>query len=232
MDETSDIVVCRCNVCNGAIEFERQFNGQRATCPQCGMETELYIPAVARTPSPEPQAPPIIHELPIWFGGKDSMVEIRLTSGASVSVHFVRLYDEQKLNDLAKEKAKAAELFQGVTSPFGSIGSIWWVASTYYLTRMIEQSKSLKAAQEGNQLIQKLAQLERQLRADMRFFPIGQIQEIEHPLPTVWRVPPQCGSPGFIHSGDDFLTVKELDGTVHSIRWSAVEYYKYEANRI
>jgi hypothetical protein len=40
-------VTCRCNACNGEIEFEASRAGETITCPICAMDTTLYIPHVA-----------------------------------------------------------------------------------------------------------------------------------------------------------------------------------------
>lgn len=56
MDETqSDRIACRCNVCDDIIEFQRQSEGQRITCP-IGMETVLYIPTLPV------KVPPVIRD--------------------------------------------------------------------------------------------------------------------------------------------------------------------------
>ena len=33
----------------------------------------------------------------------------------------------------------------------------------------------------------------------------------------------------YIHDGGDFVTVTDTDGVVSSIRWSAVEHFRYDA---
>ena len=63
---------------------------------------------------------------------------------------------------------------------------------------------------------------------EVKFFPVGQIQEIENPVPSLWRVP--SGS-GFVHSGDEFVTVTDAEGMIKSIRWSCVESYDYQVNK-
>jgi hypothetical protein len=93
---------------------------------------------------------------------------------------------------------------------------------------MIEKKLSRDSAQKGIALIRKLAALERKLRENVKFFQVGQIQEIENPAPSLWRVPSLSG---FVHSGDDFVTVSDTEGVVKSIRWGCVESYDYQANK-
>jgi hypothetical protein len=45
-DEADDkFVVCPCSVCSGHIEFPARGVGETITCPFCGMETVLFVPA-------------------------------------------------------------------------------------------------------------------------------------------------------------------------------------------
>src|SRR5579859_3471534 len=58
---SSELITCRCNVCDGHIQFEREHSGSTVTCPHCGMETQLYAshaPVAALLPPLVPQAPP------------------------------------------------------------------------------------------------------------------------------------------------------------------------------
>ena len=232
MNSTNDqpepnLVVCRCRHCDGGIEFDASQAGETIICPHCELETLLFVPPADQKPpviasSPQPQSVP----QPIWFGSETSAIEINLISGAILKIKAVRLYDAAELNDLAAQKAQAAELLNGVSSPYGAIGDPLWVVFATKITGMIEQKQSREAAQRGFALIQKLAERERKLREDVKFFPIGQIQEIENPVPSLWRVP---SGPGFVHSGDEFVTVTDTEGVIKSIRWSCVESYNFQA---
>lgn len=48
---TAQTAKCRCQHCDTKIEFDIEHAGQATPCPQCGMETVLFIPP------PEPQMP-------------------------------------------------------------------------------------------------------------------------------------------------------------------------------
>jgi len=43
---------CRCQLCSASIEFPVSDSGRTATCPHCGMETELFVPITATLPLP------------------------------------------------------------------------------------------------------------------------------------------------------------------------------------
>ena len=221
------LVLCRCQHCDGGIEFDASQAGETVACPHCGLETLLFVPPENQKPPiiASPLQPPPLPE-PIWFGNVSLVVEIRLISRVILIIKAVRLYDAAELNDLAAQKTQAAEMLSGVSSPYGAIGDPLWVVFATKVTGMIEQKQSREAAQRGFALIQKLAERERKLREDVKFFPVGQIQEIENPVPSLWRVP---SGPGFVHSGDEFVTVTDAEDVIKSIRWSCVESYNFQA---
>jgi hypothetical protein len=85
-------------------------------------------------------------------------------------------------------------------------------------------------AKEGLARMEILAKREQKIRKTQNFFAVGCIENIDCPIPNLWRVTIVGRSSGFIHSGIDFVAVKDRDGIVHSIRWGAVEDYILEAN--
>ena len=74
-----------------------------------------------------------------------------------------------------------------------------------------------------------IAERERKLREDIKNFHVGQIKEIENPVPSLWQVP--LAKSRFVHNGDEFVSVTDTDGIVQSIRWNSVENYIYHANK-
>jgi hypothetical protein len=46
---------CPCQHCNAHLEFEEEAAGKTIVCPQCGMETVLFVPAVDVQTEPQPQ---------------------------------------------------------------------------------------------------------------------------------------------------------------------------------
>jgi hypothetical protein len=226
----SNLTVCRCRHCDGGIEFDARQVGETVACPHCELETLLFVPSADQKPpvivSPS-QLPSVTQ--PVWFGSEASTIEIRLSSGAILKIKAVRLYDAVELNDLAAQKAHAAELFNGVANPYGVIGDPLWVVFMTNVTGILEKKLSREAAQKGFALVQTIAQREQKLREDIKIFHVGQIKEIENPNPSLWQVP-LAGS-RFVHSGDEFVAVTDTEGIVQSIRWSSVENYIYHANK-
>jgi hypothetical protein len=47
-------VICRCQHCDGHIEFETNSVGEAVACPHCGLETKLYIPQTPLNKPPKP----------------------------------------------------------------------------------------------------------------------------------------------------------------------------------
>jgi DNA-directed RNA polymerase subunit RPC12/RpoP len=219
-------VICPCQHCEGRIEFDASQAGAGIACPHCGLATLLFVPPtdsvppVIAPPAQTPSAPE-----PIWFGSKTSVVEVRLTSGAIIKFNEVRLYDAAELNELSAQKSYAAELLDGSKSPYAPFGGVAWVLVMSKILSIAEQAKSREMAQSGVALIQKIAARERKLRADVKFFHVGQIQEIENPNPTLWTL--LFGGLRFVHSEEDFITVKETDAAFKRFRWSCVESYGY-----
>jgi hypothetical protein len=222
-------VVCQCQLCSGGIEFDARQAGETVACPHCGSDTILFVPTADQKPpviAPSAQPPPVPQS--IWFGSEASVLEIQLISGANLKIKAVRLYDAAELNEISAQKAYAAELFNGSSSPYGAIGDPLWVVFATTITRKIEQTKSREMAQNGVALIQKIAAREQKLRERIEFFPVGQIQEIENTIPSLWTVL-RAGS-RFVHSEEEFITVTDTDDVVKKFRWSCVESYNYQSN--
>ena len=62
---SAELVTCRCNFCDGHIQFERDHADENVTCPHCGMETKLYTAPTAQV---IPTAPPPLPPLPPQTG--------------------------------------------------------------------------------------------------------------------------------------------------------------------
>ena len=66
----STLAKCSCSHCDGHLEFDTAYAGERIACPHCGKETLLYIPGTAgpppassATPSPANPAAPAAYRL-------------------------------------------------------------------------------------------------------------------------------------------------------------------------
>lgn len=82
---------CSCNTCSGHIEFDAAYAGQTVTCPHCGLETTLLLPAV---PFDSPTVPPHLPQEQVSPPMKTSVIpainrNLRLCAdcGKEVSIH-------------------------------------------------------------------------------------------------------------------------------------------------
>jgi|SRR6185312_1958262 len=50
------LVKCKCQHCNQSLEFEADRAGETVPCPNCGMDTQLFIPQTGRLPEPSKNA--------------------------------------------------------------------------------------------------------------------------------------------------------------------------------
>ena len=173
-------------------------------------------------------------------------LEIRLGSGTELRIKAVQLYDEINLAEIRSLRAKAVKSLQGVSTGVGSFGSIEWVLATSVVIGAVEGVLSAGTASSGRSMLLEVIELEQKLRTRGVVCPAGRIENIETPIPGLWRVcykrqaKVEAGKTfltgeqkfelrevqsALIHPGDDFLTVQTEDGSVRSIRWSAVESY-------
>jgi hypothetical protein len=174
-----------------------------------------------------------------------SRVEVRLTSGLELRIKAVQLYDEITLSEINFKRAEAIKKLQGVSTGHGSIGSIDWVLASSVVIGAVEGALSASAAASGTNLLADVIRMEQKLRTNGVFLHVGRIENLETPIPGLWRVPYKrkaqveigmnfWGTKQFdsreipsalIHSGDEFIWVQTDDDAVCSIRWSTVERY-------
>jgi hypothetical protein len=56
---STTLAKCGCSHCDGHLEFDTAYAGERVACPHCGKEILLYIPGTASAPlTPSPAPPP------------------------------------------------------------------------------------------------------------------------------------------------------------------------------
>jgi hypothetical protein len=174
-------------------------------------------------------------------------LDIRLDSGAEMGIKAVRLYDEISLARINAKRSDAVNKLHGVSTGLGSIGSVGWVLATSVVIGAVEGVLSSSMEASGVNQLAQVIKMEQNLRTKGVFFQVGKIENIETPIPGLWRFSytrkahVEVGVTllgyrkyelrdvqyAFIHSGDDFVTVGTKDGSVCSIRWSAVERYAY-----
>jgi len=155
-------------------------------------------------------------------------LEIRMNSGMDLIVKAVRLYDESGLVKLNSKKAEARKMFQGVSTGLGAIGSIEWVLAASVIIGATEAALSSGAASAGVRLLEEAIYLERKIRNEGVFSPVGTIRQIEDPIPNLWRVSKKDLQGALIHNGDEFISMINDDGSSCSIRWGAIERYVYK----
>ena len=189
-------------------------------CKHCG-EPLNFAMNTQRLP------PPVHLQEEVWFGAKDSIVEIRLGPGVLLKIKAVKLYNERELMELNANKATAMHLLQGGGdgSISGVIGSPSWVLIAGTLQNLAMTHVANKNAAKGAAMATAIIAQEQHLLEQAVFFPVGRIHRIDQPSPEIWRA--QITSTPFVHSGDEFVLVKDLDDSICSIRWNAVEYYNY-----
>ena len=190
-------------------------------CQHCGELLNV-------TSNTQLQPPPIFPQEEVWYGAKDSVVEIRLGSGALLRIKAVKLYNERELMELNTHKATAMHLLQGGGdgSISGVIGSPSWVLIAGTLQNLAMTHVANRNAAKGAAMATKIIAQEQQLLEQAVFFPVGRINRMDHPSPETWRV--QLTSNSFVHNGDEFILVKDMDDSICSIRWNSVEYYSYQ----
>ncbi len=240
---------------------EGQIANETLLCPEGGdldwtPAKELFPPDFLATPrkavvcSP---GPPVLEKPADSLARREddgTRVEVRLTSGVVLKIKAVRLNDETALAEVNAKRAQALKSFQGVSTGIGSIGSIGWVLATSVVVSAVEGALSAVAASAGTNLLAEVIQLEQKLRSDGVFMPVGVIENIEAPVPGLWRVPCKRGAmvqtgvnfwnvkqfenrevpSALIHSGDEFVGVQTDDDSITSVRWSAVELYTHIRN--
>lgn len=163
-------------------------------------------------------------------------VEIKMQSGGELKIKAVRLFDESILLAIAAKRAEAAQGSKGVSTGLGSIGSLEWVLASSLVIGAVEGVLSAATNKAGTSSLAEALRLEQLLRKQDLLIPVGIIQNIEHPVPGLWRavgemrfqIPdrePSSNKSALIHDGGDFLAVQTDDGALRSIRWSSVEAY-------
>ncbi len=155
-------------------------------------------------------------------------LDISLNSGRTLKVKAIRLFDETEIAKLNNKKAEVAKLLQGVSTGLGAIGSIGWVLAASAVISATEAALSAGATSVGIKLLKEVVALEEKIRAEGAFSYVGNIAQIDNPIPSLWCVAPNESksiSNALIHNGDDFLCVITDDDLIQFIRWSAVECY-------
>jgi len=62
-NEQPRLVICRCQHCDGHIEFDASQAGESVTCPHCNAETTLYVPPISEQEANLSPVPPSADEI-------------------------------------------------------------------------------------------------------------------------------------------------------------------------
>ena len=108
----------------------------------------------------------------------------------------------------------------------------------------IEHAVSKGLSEEGIQLLAEATKSENSVRANGKYLPIAKIQNVEHPVPGMWRVPFERVATvlkqgfistkeeklkvpcAYIHNGDEFVWIKNEAGKESAVKWDHVEKYE------
>jgi hypothetical protein len=234
-----------------------QITHETLLCPEGGdldwtPAKELFPPDLqieSTTATVVPSAKPLADEKKPWdFSAKQiddgTRLKIRTVSGLELNIKAIRLYDESTLAEINAKRAEALKKFQGVSTGLGSIGSIGWVLASSVVIGAVEGILSAGAAASGANILTDVIRMEQKLRAEGIFFAVGKIDNIETPVPGLWRVPysqkkriktgvnfwgdekfeTRDFPAAFIYSGDEFLAIQTDDESIQLIRWASVEH--------
>lgn len=168
-------------------------------------------------------------------------IELGLASGTQFQASAVMLYDRVMVERLLDLRVSAFALLQA--DPGSLPGQEDWALTPALLINAVNRHVSPKKADEAERLLGEAEELAVEMRAEGRMFPVGEISGIEAPHPHLWfRVESVMGrrtegllrqrqvdvaeERQWIHSGDPFVTITDVQGLRRDVRWSAVESHR------
>ena len=213
-------IICVCKNCGGKIEFDSCHVSETVNCPHCQEQISLESN----------------------WAGSELKVDLTLSSGQTIKVKSVKLYNQQQLVLINTKKAKIMSLSGGVSTGLGSIGSFTWVAASSLAIGFVESILSSNARIEAEKLLKELENEEIKLRENAHFFQASQIKFIGLLFPNSWssskevtsfikryskepinKPPPLINVVlDFVHDGSDFITVINTEDQIISVRWDSV----------
>lgn len=111
---------------------------------------------------------------------------IVLPSGQPLKVHSVKLYEADKVNEIASLKATAAQKFGGVSTGVGFWGSPSWVIGGAVALGVLEGLLSSAARKEGVELVLKANTVLQDMMISAKFFDAAQLANSHVPHPQAW----------------------------------------------
>jgi hypothetical protein len=141
---------------------------------------------------------------------------ISLTSGQTLEIRKILLFEEPWVNQIARLRASAAQDLQGVSTGIGFWGSPEWVLGGAAVLGLVEgllSSSTQKRALATMQTVLTLAS-ERPERA--KLFDVKDVKNTHIPHPNAWHVDRLHDR--YVHDGDDFVHI-ETNLDQMSVRW-------------
>lgn len=172
---------------------------------------------------------------------------IQLTSGELIQIAAIKLYSEFSVEEASALRAKAMKQLGGWSSGMGAWGSLGHVVMTSAVIGAIEHAISKGLSKEGMVLLAQALEAENRVRAEGKYLPIAEIVNLQHPIPSLWRVPFERETSeivinrgffsetetkkivmvpcAYVHNGDEFVWIKADAGKEHGVRWAHVEKF-------
>lgn len=180
-----------------------------------------------------PEPPPVV---------KRNLVQsltITLTSGAQYDITHIMLYDGVSIERTQRLHAEAMNNLQRVSTGIGFWGSPGWVIGGSLALSLLEQAASDATAKKGVQQLDEVASMREIIRDGGQFVPIADIENIDNPIPSLWRAIVQrvaTKQPVFttnaesvlvplVHHGEPFVRIRVSDASTLFIAWERVEQY-------
>lgn len=116
------------------------------------------------------------------FGG----AVVLLSSGQTVRMRAVLLYDADELSDISNLRRQATQKLGGVSSGIGFLGSPSWVIGASVATSIIESALSSGVQKQGLQLLQAADARSKALVDKGRYCDIARIDNAHLPHPASW----------------------------------------------
>jgi hypothetical protein len=111
---------------------------------------------------------------------------IVLTSGQTVQIKGIELYNAQSVVEIANLRAEATQKMGGVSTGLGFIGSPGWAIGGAAALGLLEGLLSSSAKKQGVEMLQTAFMKSTSLRQTAKFFLPTEIENIQSPYPANW----------------------------------------------
>jgi len=111
---------------------------------------------------------------------------VLLTSGQTIRIHAVLLYDERRIREIEDLKALAAAKFGPVSSGIGFIGSPGWVLGGAAVLSLLEGAAAKRLQREGIQYLQQAQTKSQALIESAAYCDVSGIANGHLPHPELW----------------------------------------------